>query len=109
MLFAKRLVYLTLLSSAFLVTKNAIAETANNNVWSKFETTRQGMPALHQEFDIERRMKSDHAEQLSRYQIIADLSQGKWREQAIGGKNEFIRIFDGQDLLIFESDGSEYT
>src|SRR5437667_2028598 len=34
---------------------------------------------------------------------------GKWREQAIGGKNEATRIFDGQDLVVFEAGGTEYT
>jgi len=108
MLFAKKFAYLSVLFGALTVSP-AICETPSNGVWNKFETTRQGMPALHQEFDVERHMKSDHAEQVSRYQVIADISQGKWREQAVGGKNELTRIFDGQDLLIFEAGGTEYT
>lgn len=109
MLSTKRLRHLAVLVGALATASNAIPETASNNVWSKFETTRQGMPALHQAFDVERHVKSEHAEQVLRYQVVLDLSQGKWREQAIGGKNEATRIYDGQDLLVFEAGGTEYT
>lgn len=108
MLSAKRLTCLSLLIGA-LTASTAIGETASNSVWSKFETTRQGMPALHQEFEVQRHIKSENREQFSRHQVIVDFSQGRWHEQALGGGGELTRLFDGQELVVFEAGGTEYT
>jgi thiol-disulfide isomerase/thioredoxin len=80
-----------------------------NEFWTKFEATRQGGRALHQEFEITRHVKTPYREQSSHHRIILDVSQGKWREQAAGGGGELTRVFDGQDLLVFEQGGTEYT
>ena len=93
--------------SAVLVT---VAYGATPNpLWTKFEATRQSARALHQEFEVTQHLKTASREQSSRHRVVIDLSQGKWREQAIGGGGELIRVFDGQELFVFEQDGNEYT
>ena len=82
MLFAARLTSVSVLLGGLVIGSCATAETASNTMWSKFETTRQDLRALHQQFEVMRRVKSAYAEQSSRYQVIVDFSQGKWREQA---------------------------
>jgi thiol-disulfide isomerase/thioredoxin len=108
MLSAKRLMRLLTLVGTLATASNAIGETPGNSVWSKFEKTRQGPRALHQEFEVLLRGNSGYAQEVSRYQVIVDFAQGRWREQAISG-DELTRVFDGQELLEFESGGSEYT
>ena len=80
-----------------------------NDLWTKFETTRQGTRAIHEEFEVTRHLKTAFREQSSHHRIVVDLSQGRWREQSIGGGGELIRVFDGQQLLAFEQGGTEYT
>jgi thiol-disulfide isomerase/thioredoxin len=106
---AKRFTSLSLLIGALVMVSNAIAETATNDVWSKFEATRQGMRGLHQEFEVARRVKSGNVEHFSRHQVIIDFAKGSWREQAIGGDGELTRLFDGQNLFVFEPGGTQYT
>jgi thiol-disulfide isomerase/thioredoxin len=109
MLSIKKFTSLSVLIGALVIVSNAIGETATSDVWSKFEATRQGMRGLHQEFEVVRRVKSRTVEQVSRHQVVIDFAKGIWREQAIGGDSDLTRLFDGQNLFVFEPGGTEYT
>ena len=106
---SKRLLCLFLLAGACLSVPGALAVTPASDLWSKFETVQQGPRTLHQEFDVMQHVKRGYVDQVSRFQIILDFSQGKWREQPAGGEGEQIRVFDGHDLFVFEAGGTEYA
>ena len=109
MLSAKRLMCLSLLLGACVSVPGALAVTPTSDLWSRFETVQQGTRTLHQEFEVMRHIKTGYVDQVSRFQIALDFSQGKWREQPVGGEGERIRVFDGHDLFAFESGGTEYA
>ena len=92
-----------------LIASGAAGVTSNNDLWSKFEKLRQSPPTLHQEFEVTRHITSGYREQSTHFQITVDVGQGLWRERAIGGGGELTRLYDGVDLLTFESEGTEYT
>jgi thiol-disulfide isomerase/thioredoxin len=98
-----------MLAGACVSAPGALAVTPTNDLWSKFEAVQQGTRALHQEFEVTRHVKSGYVDEVSRFQLTLDFSQGKWREQPVGGLGEQIRIFDGHDLFVFESGGKEYA
>jgi thiol-disulfide isomerase/thioredoxin len=102
----KKLTCLLARIGVLLTVSRAIGETASNSLWSKFETTRQKVPALHQEFEVEKHVNSGYAESVWRHRVLVDFSQSEWREQTVDG---FTRLFDGKDLVVFESGGTEYT
>ncbi len=106
MLSAKRWLAVSLMGT---LVPSIAAGVTSNDLWSKFETLRKGPRALHQEFEVTRHVKTAYREQASHFQIKVDVAQGSWREQAIGGADDLTRLFDGQDLLTFESGGTEYT
>lgn len=109
MLSAKRFTWLSVLIGALAMALNTTGETAGKSVWTKFETIRQGTRALHQEFDVERRVKSGYVDEVSRHRVIIDFAKGNWREQSIGGDRDLTRLFDGQNLFVFEPGGTEFT
>ncbi|HEY1800253.1 MAG TPA: TlpA disulfide reductase family protein [Terriglobales bacterium] len=109
MLSAQRLTFLFLLIGAVVLASSSVGETTGNSVWSKFEATMHGPLALHQEFEVERRVKLGYVDQVQRYQLVVDFLQGMWREQRIGGGDGLNRVFNGQDLFEFVPGGSEFT
>ena len=107
MLSANKLAYL----SVVLIALSAVAmgaDEAPSALWSKFEATRQGARNLHQEFEVTFALSSGHMQEFSRQEIVIDLAQNKWREHAVGGSSNLTRIFDGQDVLLLDADGTEY-
>jgi thiol-disulfide isomerase/thioredoxin len=107
MLSARRLALVTVIGT--LVSSIAAGVTPDNDLWSKFEKLRQSPSTLHQEFQVTQHVKTAYVEQTAHFQIAVDVAQGLWREQAIGGGGELTRLYDGHDLLTFESEGAEYT
>ena len=97
MLSLKGLAYLSVLGT--LVVLSSAIETSTTSLWSKFETTRQSPRSLHQEFEVTRRVNSGYVQQVSHHQITVDFSQGRWREQSLGGAGDLTRIFDSQDIF----------
>ena len=73
MLSPKKLTCLLPLIGAFVSVSSAIGETASNSLWSKFESTRQKIPALHLEFEVEKHFKSGYTENVLRRRVIVDL------------------------------------
>src|ERR1700722_13444797 len=106
MLSAKGLMFAVL---AFAYVPGAFSVTPTSDLWSKFGEVQQGTRALHQEFEVTRHVKQGYVDEVSRFQITLDFSQSKWREQPVGGEGEQIRVFDGHDLFVFESGGTEYA
>ncbi len=88
---------------------SAVEPISTGDLWSKFETTRKAAPTLHQEFAVTQRLKNGFLEEVSHYKIIVDLSEGKWREQSVGRAGDLTRIYDTENLLEVETDGTEYT
>lgn len=98
------------LIGAILISLSAYGQTSTNKLWSEFKAKREMLPGLHQEFDVTQSYKTQRGIQsMTHRKIVVDLSQNKWREQSIGGQGDRIRIFDGQDLFLMETDGDEYV
>jgi thiol-disulfide isomerase/thioredoxin len=109
MLPAKGLTRLSVVVAACVTVLGAFAETPASELRSKLEAVQQGPRALHQEFEVMRHVRSGYVDEVSRFQIAIDFSQGKWREQPVGGEGERIRVFDGHELFVFESGGTDYA
>src|SRR3954452_15624819 len=107
MLFARTLALISALGA--LMVSSATGVTSNNDLWSKFEKLRQNPRTLHQEFKVTQHVKTAYIEQTTHFEIAVDVAQGHWRERAIGGGGDLTRLYDGHDLLTFESEGAEYT
>jgi len=105
----RNLICLSVLAGVSLMVQDSLAVTSTSDLWSKFETVLQGPRALHQEFEVMQHVRSGYADQVSRFQIVLDFSRGKWREQPVGANGERIRVFDGEDLFVFESGGTDYA
>ena len=109
MLSAKRLLCLCVAICTSVITPNVLAEKPTSDLWTKFETVEKGPHALHQEFEVVRHVRSGYADQVSRFTIVLDFSQGQWREQPLGGEGERIRIFNGEEQFVFESGSTDYA
>lgn len=109
MLGVKKLACVSVAVVGFTTLLNGIDDVPISALWSKFETTRQGLRNLHQEFEVEERIDTGNLDHLSRYRIVVDLSQSKWREQSVGGSEDITRIFDGHNLFLIDAGGGQYT
>jgi len=103
------LTYASWLLLTALLTNGSAGETSADKLWSEFKATRQALPGLHQEFEVTRKVKTGYVDQVSRTQVIIDVSQQRWREQSTGGAGDLVRVFDGQNLFLTESEGTEYV
>lgn len=99
----------SLLIGAIFIALNAGGQAQANKLLSDLKTKREALPSLHQEFEVTRTFKSARATQGSHSEIVLDMSQNKWRERAVSGSGDRIRIFDGQDLFLLEAEGDEYV
>jgi len=109
MLSAKHLMCFFVLAGASLGVPGAPAVTPPNDLWSKFETVQQDTHVLHQQFEVMQHVRGGFTDAVFRYQIAVDFAQGKWREQPLGREGDRIRMFDGHDVSVFESRGTEYV
>lgn len=107
MLPIKSLACLSLLVLIFTAGSRGADKTPINTLWSKFEATRKGTPALHQEFEVTQHSSTSH-ESFSRYQVSIDFFQNKWRNKAFGDLGDSTQVFDGQDVYEMEPEGTEY-
>ncbi len=97
------------LLATLLIAWNASAQTATNKLWSQLKNKREMLPGLHQEFEQVVTYKTGRGSQSSFRKITLDISRDKWRERAVSGSGDRIRLFDGQDLLVMEDGGDEYV
>jgi len=86
----------------------ALAESPASGLWAELEAKRAKLTSFHQEFEITQTYKvADHS-QSSKRQVVLDMSNQRWREMSSSGSGDYIRIFDGSDLLQMEDGGDEY-
>lgn len=109
MSFAKQFLCILLIIGVLVPVSGAVRDAPDSDLWSKFETVRQGTRVLHQVFDVTRRVKGGYSEQASHHQITIDLYQSKWRAELSSGSGEFARVFDGQSIYLFEPGGVEFV
>ncbi len=103
---AQRLVSIFVLLSFSVVMSPVYAASSQANLFRKFEKIRRNLPALHQEFEVEQRIKTLRRAGTRRGQLVIDLSPSGWHEhRTLGG--DMVRLFDGKDVMEFESGGSE--
>jgi thiol-disulfide isomerase/thioredoxin len=77
-------------------------------LWTELKAKRERLPSLHQEFDVSQTFKAVSGNQSSQWQIVLDMSQGKWREESVNGSGDHLNIFDGKDLFRIEEGGDEF-
>lgn len=94
--------------AALSVTVTFAAETRGNVLWSELKSKREQLPGFHQEFEVTRTVKTASSSQASKRRVVLDQAQGRWRERSISGSGEYIRIFDGKDLLATEEGSDEF-
>lgn len=92
-----------------LMIATVYAGPADDNLWAKFETTRQSPQVLYQEFEVTQRVNNGYRQTVWHYDLKLDLSQGKWREQSLGARNDRTRIFDSQNLYEVNAEETEYA
>ena len=97
---------LRLLGVSLLLT--AEAEKPAKRLWTELNAKRQELASLHQEFEATRTFTSRRfANQSSKWRIVIDMWQGRWRETS--GSGDYIRVFDGKDVFAMEEGGDEYV
>ena len=92
-----------------LVALNGASETAVGKLWTDLKNKRDSLSGAHQEFDVSRTYKMTANTQSSKWQIVLDMSQGRWREKSVSGSGNRLRIFDGNDLFSMEEGGDEFV
>ena len=101
MSFAKRLVSTSALLIFSLVISPVYAANSRSDHFHKLEQVRRNLPALHQEFEIEQHLRPRRVG-TRRGLLVIDLSPSGWREHCtLDG--DMVRLFDGKDVLGFES------
>ncbi|MBV8844788.1 MAG: TlpA family protein disulfide reductase [Bryobacterales bacterium] len=97
---------LTAFLGLFLLAMDCSAQISASRWWTDLKTKRDNLSWAHQEFDVSKTQQGgDHA-QSRKWQIVVDISMGRWREA--GGFAAPTRIFDGKDILSFEQGEPEY-
>ncbi len=95
--------------AAMFIALSASGQTPTSTLWTELKAKREMLPGLHQEFEVTQSYKTAHGNQESHREIVLDMSQNRWRERSVSGSGDRIRIFDGQDLFLMESEGDEYV
>jgi thiol-disulfide isomerase/thioredoxin len=99
----------SLMIVALFIALNASGQATASNLWTDLSAKRDALPGLHQEFEITQTYKTSRGDQASRRTILIDMAHHKWRERSASGSSDRIRIFDGQDLFLFEADEDEFV
>ena len=84
------------------------AESPAGNLWAELKAKRDKLSSFHQEFEITQTFKISGHNQSSKRQAVLDMAKDQWREKSSSGSGEYIRIFDGKDVLTMEEGGGEY-
>jgi thiol-disulfide isomerase/thioredoxin len=100
--------FLVLVSVAALALA-ASAESSAGRLWTELKEKRSRMTNLREEIDVSRTYKlSSGKTQASKWRIILNDDQGRWREESISGSGKRVRIFN-KDLLVMEDGGDEFV
>src|ERR1700719_2673980 len=94
--------FLMLISVAALAWA-AGAESPAGKLWTGLKEKRSKLTNLREEIDVSRTYKlSSGKTQASKWKVILNDDQGRWREESISGSGKRVRIFDNKDLLVME-------
>ena len=88
---------------------NASAQAPVAKTWVDLKAKRDMQVVLHQEFTVAHKFTLAHSDKGSIRDIAMDLSQGKWREHIVDGSEDRIRVFDGDNILVADAGGEEFT
>src|SRR5271168_1560120 len=89
---------------------SAAEESAAGKLWTELKAKREALAGFHQEFEVSRTTKLAGGDsQANKRKIVLDVSKTQWRESTISGSGEYIRIFDGQDVVSLDQGGDEYV
>lgn len=94
---------------AAVLALHAATETTAGKLWTELKTKRENLTSLHQEFEVTRTSKTTHGAQSAKWQLVLDMSQGKWREKSSSGSGTRLTIFDGTDEFSMEEGGDEFV
>ncbi len=92
-----------------IIATNAGAQTPVAKTWLDLKAKRDMLVSLHQEFSVAHNFTLAHSYQGSIRNVGMDLSQGKWREHIVDGSEDTIRVFDGDNILVVDTGGDEFT
>ena len=96
----------------FVILTIAVSAQAENPVrtlWLDLQVKREGLPGAHQEFEVARTYTTAHGNQSSTRQVVIDMSQRQWRENAVSGSGSHITIFDSKDIFTTEEGSDEFV
>jgi thiol-disulfide isomerase/thioredoxin len=86
------------------------AESPAWRLWTELSEKRSKLTNLRAEIDVSRTIKSSSGKtQASKWRIVLNNDQGRWREESISGSGRRIRIFDKKDLFVMEDGGEEFV
>jgi thiol-disulfide isomerase/thioredoxin len=88
---------------------NAVAETATSLLWAELKMKRDNFPAVHQEIEVLSTQDNGHDRQSRQWELVLDMSRGRWREKTVSGFGEPTRLFDGATTFSFEESGTEFV
>jgi thiol-disulfide isomerase/thioredoxin len=101
--------FLVLISVAALAWA-ASGESPAGKIWTELREKRSKLTNLREEIDVSRTYRlSSGKTQASKWKIILNDDQGRWREESISGSGKRVRIFDNKDLLVMEDGGNEFV
>ncbi len=100
---------LALILGILIVSSNAQAQAPATKLLAQLKAKRQAQPSVHQEFQTIEEFKVGNQTQSAQRNLVLDISQNKWREQALSGSGSHLRIFDGSDILVAEPSSNEFV
>src|SRR5579863_676839 len=92
-----------------LIATNAGAQAPVTKTWEELKTKRDMLAGLHQEFSVAHNFTMAHSDEGSIRTVGIDFSPGKWREHIMDGSEDTIHLFDGDNILVADTSGDEFT
>lgn len=99
---------LLLILGAVLVALNVQAQAPATKLLGELKAKREALPSAHQEFQSTEELQAGNRKQSTQRDLVLDMAQDKWHEQALSGSGSHIRIFDGSDILVAEPGSNEF-
>jgi hypothetical protein len=99
---------LLLIFGTLLVALNIQAQTPAAKLLAELKAKREALPSVHQEFQSTEEFQVSNQKRSAQRDLVLDMAQDKWREQALSGSGSHLRIFDGSDILVVEPGSNEF-
>jgi len=84
------------------------AENPASNLWVELKTKRDKLSSFHQEFEVTQTFRIVGHNQSSKRRVVLDMAKEQWHEKSTSGSEDYIRIFDGDNVFTMEEGGGEY-